>query len=110
MHYIEGTDSVLCFTCFTCVSAVKQKKLLSMSASKIDGAFISNGFVNWKDATVSFRKHESSECHRAATEAMISLLGHVVDIGESLSKQHSEDKADNCALLLKIIGNVRFLA
>ena len=76
----------------------------------MDGAFISNGFVNWKDATVSFRKHELSECHCAATEAMISLPGHVVDIGESLSKQHSEEKADNRALLLKIIGNIRFLA
>ena len=55
LHYVEETDLVFCYTC---VSAVKQKKLLSMAASKMDGTFISNGFVKCKDATVSFRKHE----------------------------------------------------
>lgn len=107
LHYDEGTDSAFCFTCST---AVRQKKILSTNSSKMDGAFVSTGFSNWKDATVSFRKHESSECHRAATELTITLPSQVKDIGESLSKMHSEEKADNRALLLKILGNIRFLA
>ena len=83
---------------------------MSLSASNVDGAFLSSGYTNWKDATVSFRKHESTECHRAATEAVVTLPSQVGDIGESLSKQLSEDKADNRALLLKILGNACFLA
>ena len=59
----------------------------------MDGAFVSTGFNNWKDATVSFRKHESSECHRAATELAVTLPAQTKDIGESLSKRHSEEKS-----------------
>ena len=59
LHYMEVTDSVLCYTCAT---AGQQNKFTQSAASKLDGAFVTTGFVNWKDATVSFRKHESSEC------------------------------------------------
>ena len=66
---------------------------MSLTASKADGAFVSCGYTNWKDATVSFRKHELTECHRAAIEAVATLPNQVDDNGESLSKQLSEDKA-----------------
>jgi hypothetical protein len=40
-----------------------------MSALKIaekcaDNAFISRGFSNWKDAFVSFKKHEETNFHK----------------------------------------------
>ena len=105
LHYMEVTDSVICYTCAT---AGQQNKLTPSAASKMYEAFVTTGFVNWKDATVSFRKHESSECHRAATEVMVTLPTQTVDIGEQLCTQLRNEKADNCDLLLKILGNTLF--
>lgn len=31
-------------------------------------AFISDGFKNWKKATLKFREHDNSDCHREAVE------------------------------------------
>ena len=104
-RYDEETDSAFCFTCLTIVC---QMKLLSANASKMDGAFVPIGFNNWKNATVSFRKHECSGCHRAAIELVVTIPAQVKVIGESLSKRHSEEKAEKQPVLLKILGNIHF--
>ena len=75
----------------------------------MDGVFVSTGFNNWKEATVSFWKHKFSECHHAATELVVTLPAQTEDIGESLSNKQSEEKAEKQAVLLKLFGNVRFL-
>ena len=36
-------------------------------------AFVVNGFCNWKDEIAAFRKHEGSECHKSAVEAIETL-------------------------------------
>lgn len=36
-------------------------------------AFISDGFKNWKKATLKFREHDNSDCHREAVERVKSL-------------------------------------
>ena len=50
-----------------------------------DVAFVSNGFANWKDATISFRKRDSSKHHKEAFERMVTLPATTRDIGETLS-------------------------
>ena len=74
----------------------------------MDAAFISTGFTNWKDATSIFIKHEASECHRAAVQAIGVLPMTTKDV-KHLCDEHKEEKAENCTMLLKIISNIRFL-
>ena len=102
----EENDIVFCHTC---VLALKQQKM-RLTAGNIDGAFASRGFSNWKDATISFRKHDCSNCHKEAIEKMITLPAATRDVGEMLSSQHSAEKAQNRTCLLKILSNLRFLA
>ena len=61
-------------------------------------AFITKGFINWKDACASFRKHETSKFHIEAVQA-ITKPQHNVD--EMLSQVHSNQKKMNSRILLK---------
>ena len=58
----------------------------------MDGAFVSTGFNNWKDPTVSLRKHDSNECHRTATEIKISIPNQVEDVCNQLMSQCRKEK------------------
>lgn len=60
LHYDEVLDAIFCFHCRKAEQEGKLK-----SATK-DSSFISKGFVNWKDATEAFKKHEKSKCHQDA--------------------------------------------
>ena len=57
LHYDEANDLAFCHICSV---AYKDGKLNNHT---LDKAFIINGFSNWKDASVSFKKHDSSKCH-----------------------------------------------
>ena len=64
-----------------------------------------------KEATTAFKKHQASDCHREATEALVVLLKHIQgDVGELLSQQHQEEMATNRKMLIKIFENISFLA
>ena len=104
LHYDERTDAVFCHTC----RSAKEKNRLK--SSRKDASFISRGFTNWKDAILSFSKHETSECHKEAIDSMLVLPKTTRDIGEMLSAAHASEKKDNRQLLLKILQNLRFLA
>ena len=67
----------------------------------MDGAFVSTGFKNCKNATVSLRKYGSSECHHAATEIMISISKQVEDVCEQLMSQCRKEKAENRPISFK---------
>ena len=84
-----------------------EKKILK--AGNMDSSIISRGFTNWKDASGIFRKHEASECHRAAVEAIVVLPLMTKDVGEALSEEHKKEKVENQTMLLKIISTIRFL-
>ena len=58
MHYKEATDKAFCYNC---IKAYEEEKL---PTRKIELAFISKGLNNWKDASVKFKEHESSNCHK----------------------------------------------
>ena len=91
------------------MTASHEGKLLA--STKRDPAFISRGFTYWKEATTAFKKHQTSDCHREATEAVVLLPKQVLgDVGELLSLVHQEDKANNRRMLLKVLRSIRFLA
>lgn len=48
-----GSDSILCYHC----SHTNKTRALNKALVKYDSSFISKGFVNWKDACASVRKH-----------------------------------------------------
>ena len=44
-----------------------------MDQSRDNLAFTSNGFKNWKDATISFKNHEASASHKEALQVVMVL-------------------------------------
>ena len=103
MHYDEANDIAYCHLC---VSALKHKKMKQCNA---EPSFLSTGFSNWKDATVAFKKHQLSACH-SAVDVMITIPATTRDIGEQLSQIHSQEKATNRRMFLKILSSIRYLA
>ena len=103
LHYDEANDLAFCHICSV---AYKDGKLNNHT---LDKAFIINGFYNWKDASVSFKKHDSSKCHRESVDIVLTLPRTTKDIGEILSTKHAEDKIHNRDSLLKILSSLRFL-
>ena len=104
LHYDEARDAAFCHIC---CSASTQKRL---KTSHKESTFLLRGFTNWKDGTVCFSKHEMSDCHKEAVQAMIVRPQTVRDVGEQLSEIHASDKMENRKMLLKILQNLRFLA
>ena len=81
-----------------------------MEIKRGDPAFTSTGFSNWKDGTISLRKHKDSACHKEVLQMVVVLPASCADIGEMLSKEHADQKRDNRRCLLKVLSNIRFLA
>ena len=81
-----------------------------LASTKRDPCFISKGFVYWKEANTAFRKHEGSQCHREATQALVLLPQQVRDIGEVLSNEHRQEKAMNRKMFMMILQTLSFLA
>lgn len=61
------------------------------------------------DATIGFRNHELTGCHREAVEVIISLPVTTMDIGAHLSKQYAQEKELNRKMLIKILSCIQFL-
>ena len=93
--------------CYNCIQAYKEDKL---RASTLELAFISKGFNNWKDASVKFKEHESSNCHKDSMIVTVDLPSSVKDIAETLQRELTKQKSENRQMLLKILSNIRFLA
>lgn len=64
-HYNSAADVVQCITCTNCFHLKKWKA----KDMRIDHAFISKGFNCWKE-TQNLKKHEKSQTHLTAVEAM----------------------------------------
>lgn len=89
------------------MTAAKDGKITN---SKVDKAFTSAGFNNWKDAISKFSKHQTTDSHREAVERLITLPKQTRDIGETLSAEHHSEKKENRQQLLIILRSIRFLA
>lgn len=89
-------------------ASLEQKLLVS---TKREPTFINTGFGYWRDATIAFKKHQSSMCHKEASEAIITLPNQIqCGVGEALSKEYKEEKAINRKVFLIILQNLRYLA
>jgi len=104
LHYDESQDLAFCHLCMTASSEGK------LSNNCTEKTFISKGFCNWKDALPTFKKHENSNCHKEATERLVTLPQTTRDIGESLSAAYKEEKSDNRDYLFKVVTSIRYLA
>ena len=104
LHYSTKDDVVFCHVC---VVALQSKKI---KWQKGDPSFVSKGFSTWKKATVAFKSHESSSCHREAMQMIVELPKTCPDVGDMLSREHATEKGQNRECLLKIISNLKFLA
>ena len=104
LHYEEDMYKAFCYNC---IQAYKEDKL---RASNLELAFISKGFNNWKDASVKFKEHESSNCHKDSMIVTVDLPSSVKDIAETLQRELTKQKSENRQMLLKISSNIRFLA
>ena len=85
LSYQEVSDSVICFHC----SQASNRNMLTLMKGlygRHEEAFITKGFINWKDACASFRKHETSKFNIEAVQA-ITKPQHNVD--EMPSQVHS---------------------
>ena len=71
---------------------------------------MSKGYCNWKDATVAFKNHEKSGCHREAVEMILSLPATTMHIGTQLSRLYAIEMARNRKMLLKVLSCMKFLA
>ena len=77
LYQTHNPDDVL--LCHVCVSALKSKR---MERSRGDLAFTSNGFKNWKDATIGFKNHEASASHKEALQVVMVIPATCSDVGE----------------------------
>lgn len=105
LHYSIDQDAAFCYLCMT---AQHEGKFLA--STKRDPAFVSRGYTYWKEATTAFKRHQSSDCHKEAVQAVVSLPQQVQDVGELLSRSHQEEKATNRRMFLKIVRCIKFLS
>ena len=90
----------------TGIKAYKEDKLRTPNLELV---FISKGFNNWKDASVKFKEHESSNCHKDSVVVTVDLPSFVKDIAETLQSELTKQKMENRQMLLKILSNIHFL-
>ena len=69
-------------------------------------AMSQKGYINWKDVTRVFAKHESCDLHKSTVAALASR----VDAADVLSKQAATKKQQNRQYLLKVLSSIQFLA
>ena len=105
LHYDTKDDAAFCHLCMT---AAHQRKFIS--STKRDPAFITKGYTYWKEATTAFKKHQTSECHREANEAIVLRSKEIRPVDELLSEQNRAEKECNRKMFLRILQTIRFLA
>ena len=91
--------------CYICAKASLEKKL--DWSTNADAAFITREFSNRKDATVKFNIHYSSKCHKKAVLKITTLPSTTMNVAESLSAQHKQEKLDRQQCFLKVLSNMQ---
>ena len=104
LDYQETSDSVICLYCS---SASKRKLLTESLYKKKENVYISDGFTNWKDATVRFNTHELSQFHIDSVKAVSQPRQ---DVAEMLSCAVTKEKEMNGSMLMMIFQNLQFLS
>ncbi|KAF3859849.1 hypothetical protein F7725_000104 [Dissostichus mawsoni] len=76
-------------------------------STKADPAFSSKGYNNWKNALVSFERHQNSKSHHHAVTVSAQEATPIDTILSSAWAKQQED-ARHC--LLNIVGSIQYLA
>ena len=80
--------------CHLCIKSLQVKK---MTTKRADPSFVKRGFSYWKDTTIAFKKHESSDCHKEAVHVSPQAYP---DIGEMLHQNmHNKRNRTDIAFL-----------
>ena len=103
LHYDITLDAA---SCHVCMSASLTDRGPLLKSSKRDPAFNTKGFTYWKDGTTAFKKHQTSDCHLEATEALLLSKQVLGDVGELLSLAHREEKAANRRIFVIILQSI----
>ena len=101
---------ILCKSHYVGAFSYKERKFESSKTPTSIIFQITTGFSNWKDATVSFKKHAGSDTHKEAVDEVLKLPRVTKDIGEQLSSIHAAEKRKARDALRLIVSSVRYLA
>ena len=77
---------------------------------RIEEAFISIGFCNWKKAKIRFQEHESSHCHKEAQMKLVRLFSKQPDIVATLNTEYQIEQKINRDAFLIVLSSIRYLA
>lgn len=58
----------------------------------------------------AFKKHQGSDCHHEAVNALVVLPQCTTDVGELRSKEHEVEKVRNSKMYWLVLQNIQFLA
>lgn len=99
LHFCCSTLRVYCHLCMLASE-------LNIRIPKADTAFSTEGFCNWKKATVRFKEHELSHAHQVAIEAHVSRKR---PINQLLERQLNQTQHNRRYSLLKQLSALRYL-
>lgn len=108
LHYDVERDCVLCFSCIKAINMIDTSSNISGFDRKVEGAFITTGFRNWKKAIEKFNDHQKSQFH----SKNVNILFHRENSRPVLNQLESaklmeEQNARKCLLI--IISTLRYL-
>ena len=106
LHHDKVADAAFCHLY---MRAQKERKLLS--SHRREPAFITSGFTNWKEVNKGFSKHQTSDCHKEAIQALCLLPTQIVgNVDELICDEVKQQKVVNRKIFMKILENTRYLA
>ena len=104
LDYNAFDDSV---TCFVCKRQNNQDNLKTERCK--ESSFLKKGFKNCKKALKKFKKHQSSQCHRAASTYEI-LIPWCPDVAELFDNKEKEVLELNRRRFMAILDSIQYLA
>ena len=63
-----------------------------LASARREPAFISRWFTYWKKKTTAFKKHQSCNCHKEATEAIVIVFHSRFVMLKSFLVRHTEKR------------------
>ena len=99
LDYNAFDDSV---TCYVCKRQNNQDDLEKEWCK--ENTFLEKGFKNWKKALQKFEKHQSSQCHQAASTYDI-LIPRCPDVAELFDNKEKEARELNRGCFMAILDS-----
>lgn len=104
LEYSQHDDAAYCYYCRLFIDKASLKKQITV--------FVQSGFTNWRDAVISFSRHEQSEQHKQSAVFFFDakkMQGAQTSVASQLSTQHAATVQMNRRNLGRIIEAVRLL-